>query len=77
MFSLGFDRKLGPLSYALSAIPVFLSQHVLVLLVFMWFGRRVPHDVWFVVVPLRTLATLDRAPPWVLVFASALLARTA
>lgn len=71
MFPFTFAGKLRAPAYALSAVPIFLSQHVLVLAVFKWFGRTLPLDFWFAVVPLRMLATLDQASPLVVILAVA------
>jgi uncharacterized membrane protein YhaH (DUF805 family) len=71
MFPFTFASKLRAPAYALAAIPIFLSQHALVFAVFRWLGRTPPLDFWFAVLPLRTLATLDRASTLVMVLAIA------
>ncbi len=71
MLPFTFAGKLRAPAYAFSIVPIFLSQHFLVFLVFEGFGRMPPLDFWFAVVPLRTLATLDRASPLVMILAIA------
>jgi uncharacterized membrane protein YhaH (DUF805 family) len=57
-----FDGKIGRAIYAASAIPVFLSQHLLVLALLQTGGSRPPIDFWFCVLPVRALTHLDKFP---------------
>src|SRR5690348_7453171 len=60
-FPLTFQGRIGRLAYLLSSAVAFLSQHLLVLLLFWSQHAPLQPDVWFYLVPLRVLVTQAQA----------------
>jgi len=66
-----FQDRIGRLRYALAALAIFAGQYLFVAVATAALGHPVTLDAWFWLLPLRSLVTLQNAPPGLLALAMA------